>query len=109
MATSGLWPEDVPEEFKGPEPRGRGEKQRYLKFWVGYYERKLADGSVDRDEYRRLLIGLKRRLDDVAKKLANLHDCECCGLPLTVSSKIGPECAKHPDKFPCRSHQRRTG
>ena len=43
----------------------------------------------------------------------NVH-CECCGIHLTDIGKIkfsshiiGPECAKHPELFPCRT--RRNG
>jgi hypothetical protein len=44
-------------------------------------------------------------LEKTDTKLSNRHECECCGITLHISDRIGPECAKHPDKFPCNTHR----
>jgi hypothetical protein len=38
-------------------------------------------------------------------KRKHRHECEYCGITLHVSTQIGPECAKHPGRFPCNSHR----
>jgi len=72
--------------------------------------RDLLSGQELRVPSRRELIAASNeRL--LHEKEIDVHDvrCECCGIPLTDIGKIrftdrvvGPECAKHPELFPCR-------
>lgn len=87
-----FWPEDVPERFRGNEPNELADRVAYLEFWAG----RLKDP------------GVQKRLATTRQKLAEAHECKCCGIILTATpGDIGPECAHHPGRFPCNAHRGR--
>ena len=56
-------------------------------------------------ETRARIHGLK---EVVQRRLAGQHECKCCGILLVATAgPVGPECAKHPEDFPCNAHRGR--
>jgi len=117
MISGPLWPDDVPERFRCDTPRNLQERLAYFEFWLDRARKKTPSPALDTAPYsltvwynqqRRHIRALEKRLAETKEKLANLHECLCCGIVLTVSQEIGPECAKHRDKFPCNRHRRKS-
>jgi hypothetical protein len=116
-----LDPNRIPEQFRGPPARPitiEACKKR-VEYWLYHLERvRLQRFGPYAFEYQqkyeivdsrlldKLLRVYKKKLDQAIEELRNAHQCECCGLLLTkTAAPVGPECAKHPDKFPCNRHR----
>jgi rubrerythrin len=120
----------VPAKYLGAEPRirtleGIRERVEYYEYWLTRTEKqrlskayadkvlRVADATgqdrwalVDRemkalDQQAKVL---KKRLGETIQAQANFHYCPCCGLPTSATppGQVGPDCKRHPDKFPCR-------
>jgi len=131
--------EKVPAKYRGPEPRmtsvegilNRGE---YYEYWLtrtrkqrfskAYADKILAYAEaigardkwavLDREMKRLDRLGrtLEKQLGETVQAHTNFHYCPCCGAPTTKTppGQVGPECAKHPEIFPCNKHRgRRVG
>ena len=131
--------EKVPARYRGPEPRmtslegivARGEyyaywltRTRKQRFSKAYADKILSSAEamraqdkwavLDREmkQLDHLTRTLEKRLNETAEAHVNFHYCPCCGLPTTKTppGQVGPECAKHPEIFPCNKHRgRRVG
>jgi rubrerythrin len=128
-------PELIPDKFRGSEPRmttlaGIEARLEYLRYYLdrtqrqrfskAYTEKVRSDaestGAADpwkevADEMRFLdgRIGiLRKQIREAEQAHENYHICPCCGLPTTVTppGQVGPECRKHPERFPCRNHNK---
>jgi hypothetical protein len=90
--------DDVPEKYLGQLPRDLQERIEYLHFWI---TRTQLRSDFEPKVKARLLRSLGVQLEKTEKASGNEHECACCGIILRVSASIGPECEKHPGKFPC--------
>jgi hypothetical protein len=108
VMSSAFWPDDVPERFRCDTPRDLNERLAYFEFYIARWRRKMSAAMTHDDlvVYTKHLRALEKRLAETKEKLANAHECACCGAILTVSDRIGPECQGHPDKFPCNKFRR---
>jgi hypothetical protein len=97
------WFHEIPENWRGQPPRDLEERIKYNEFMIQHV-RKCEHFTTS--QKLKLVHQLGLDLEKTDTKLHNRHECECCGITLHVSDQIGPECAKHPDKFPCNTHRR---
>jgi len=123
--------EKVPARYRGPEPRmttleGIRERAEYYEYWLtrtrkqrfskAYADKILSSAEamhaqdkwavLDREmkQLDHLTRTLEKRLNETAEAQMNFHYCPCCGQPTTKTppGQVGPECAVHPERFPCR-------
>ena len=93
-----------PENWRGQPSRDLEGRIKYDEFMIQHI-RKCENFTIG--QKLKLVHQLGLDLEKTDTKLCNRHECECCGIILHVSNRIGPECAKHPDKFPCNAHRGR--
>jgi hypothetical protein len=95
----GQWLNSIPSEFKTEPARTldmESLKQR-LEHFAWFAEHGYTDKM--RNAY-------KRKLNQAQEALRLVHECTCCGILLTKTANyVGPECAKHPNEFPCNAHR----
>jgi len=115
-----LDPDRIPDRFRGQPPRPttieacrqrveyweyhvqRVHLQRFGPYAFEYQQKTQMDPRL----LDRHLRAIQKNLDRAVAELQVAHDCACCGLLLTkTQDSVGPECIKHPDKFPCKRHR----
>jgi hypothetical protein len=84
----------------------------YFQFWLQKADEGLEKAYSEGPEAVRFWQRFKRanekRVKAAQKFLSSARSRDCCGLLLTRSEgNVGPECSKHPDKFPCKLKRRR--
>ena len=123
--------EKVPVKYRGPEPRMTSAesilaRSEYYEYWLtrtrkqrlsqAYADKILAHaeaiGAQDKwavldtemKQLDRLSRTLEKQLAETVQAHTNFHHCPCCGVPTTKTppGQVGPECAGHPERFPCR-------
>lgn len=122
---------NVPPKYRGPAPRmaslqGIRERAEYYEYWLtrtrkqrfskAYAEKILSSAQAIGAQDKWALLDsemkalnqqtkvLEKRLTEAIQARANFHHCPCCGQPTskTPPGQVGPECAGHPEDFPCR-------
>jgi len=94
--------DDVPEKYLGQPPRDLQARIEYLHFWI---TRTQLRSDYEPKVKARLLRALGAQLERTEEALRNEHECACCGITLRIPAPVGPECSKHPDRFPCNVHR----
>ena len=98
------WLHEIPENWRGQPPRNLEERIKYDEFMIQHV-RKCEHFTTN--QKLKLVHQLGLDLEKIDTKLRNQHECVCCGIILHISNQIGPECAKHPDRFPCNTQRGR--
>jgi hypothetical protein len=96
------WFNEIPENWRGQPPRDLEERIKYDEFMIRHVRKCEHFTTIQK---LKLVHQLGVDLEKTDTKLRNRHECECCGITLHISNQIGPECAKHPEKFPCNTHR----
>ncbi|MGA2460462.1 MAG: hypothetical protein ABSF82_03470 [Candidatus Bathyarchaeia archaeon] len=95
----GEWLSSIPPEFKKEPVRTLDIDS--LKGRVSYFAWFAEHGYT-----LKMRSAYKRKLDEAQEALRLVHECACCGILLTeTQDSVGPECAKHPARFPCNAHR----
>lgn len=104
-------PDEVPEQFL-QAPRDLPGRVVFYEFWLERAKHEAVAGSdrAEREFWAKVqtkhVRAMQRQLDGALEALYMAHECACCGILLTkTNDSVGPECAKHPNEFPCNHHR----
>jgi len=92
---------DIPLEFRTVEaPKEPKVEVQYYEAWIQHMEN---TANLTWNQKQRIIRAFQKKLEAAR----NAHECACCGIILRIPAPIGPECAKHPQKFPCNAFRRK--
>jgi hypothetical protein len=97
------WYEAIPMKWRSHPPRDLQERIAYDEWMIEHVK---AANRFSFEQKQRLIHALSKDLEKTEIKQRNSHECACCGITLHISAEIGPECRKHPDKYPCNAHRK---